>query len=287
MTIKTNYILFKTFYLGDDYYGSQRQPDLLTVEGAILKALHKKGYLSDAHYEDQIIHSAGRTDAGVHARAMTYGFFNQREDFHPMEVNTALPDTILIWSATKILVINEIPTIHPRFQALQRQYKFFVQDVNQKLNTSLVRRVVTQLTGTHDFRNFAKTHPNTNTIRTIDKIEFQRKQHIWEFDFQAKSFLWNQIRKMMRVILEVGKSNWSFDVVHSLLDPNNTSYATKLEPLAPEGLILWNILYPSGVKFQNCEISVQKLNNLVSTWIQYHQVRELFLKQIQSSFKQT
>ncbi len=98
MSNKNNYILIKVFYFGEHYHGSQRQPNLQTIEGNILYALHNKGYLSDKHYEDQIIHSAGRTDAGVHSRGMTYGFYNLRENFHPIEVNLSLPEDIIIWS---------------------------------------------------------------------------------------------------------------------------------------------------------------------------------------------
>ena len=118
----TKYTLFKTCYFGDKYYGSQRQPELHTIEGELLRALHNKAYINDNQLKMQEIHSAGRTDAGVHARGMTYGFFNQRESFHPIEVNTVLPEDILIWSSVTIDQIDDVMQYHPRFQARKREY---------------------------------------------------------------------------------------------------------------------------------------------------------------------
>ena len=49
-------------YQGTDYYGWQKQPDLPTIQGEIEKAIHA---FSGQNVE---VTTAGRTDAGVHAR---------------------------------------------------------------------------------------------------------------------------------------------------------------------------------------------------------------------------
>ena len=40
--------LFKIYYIGtNEYFGSQRQPRLMTIEESILNALISKGYIQD------------------------------------------------------------------------------------------------------------------------------------------------------------------------------------------------------------------------------------------------
>jgi Pseudouridylate synthase len=42
-------VALKIAYLGTDYYGFQRQPDLTTVEGEILSALEETGVVADVN----------------------------------------------------------------------------------------------------------------------------------------------------------------------------------------------------------------------------------------------
>jgi len=279
------YTLFKVCYLGTQYHGSQRQPELHTIEGEILRALHSKGYIDDESYKKLQIHSAGRTDAGVHARGMAYGVYNPREVFYPIEVNTALPEDIIIWSSGLSSLKKDTPTIHPRYQALQRQYKYFYVDSKQHLDSSLVSDVTKRLCGTHDFQNLSKYDENTNTIRTVDEINATKAGTVWVFDFKARSFLWHQIRKMMRVILNIGLHHWPLETVDSLLDPENREYSTKVEPVPPEGLILWDVLYPDSMKFQNCTKSIQRMDSLMDTWLEGIKLKQKILEEILHSFQ--
>jgi len=278
------YTLCKVFYLGENYNGSQRQPKLRTIEGELLNVLHQKQYISDDLYKNQIIHSAGRTDTGVHARAMVYGFYNQREVFYPMEVNSVLANDILIWSSCNVELVDDLPSVHPRYQALCRQYKYFLVDSQQQLQFPLVQSTIEKLSGTHDFRNFSKLEMKTNTIRTVDSIAVEKNEYIWVFNFVAKSFLWNQIRKMMRVITHIGKKEWSMEVLDSLFDPKDRTVASKLEPMPPNGLILWDIFYPSYLEFRNCNRSVEKLKSLLMSWRDSLYTQESLLQRLHNSF---
>ena len=57
------YYYFKVFYLGDNYYGLARQPNLKTIEGELIKALIKKKYLKEINNSKYLpLHFAGRTD---------------------------------------------------------------------------------------------------------------------------------------------------------------------------------------------------------------------------------
>jgi tRNA pseudouridine38-40 synthase len=282
-----NYTLFKGFYYGTNYHGSQRQPGLRTIEGEILQALHSKGYINDTQFGKQEIHSAGRTDAGVHARGMTYGIFNQRDKFYPIEVNTVLPDDIIIWSSGITSLYECIPTIHPRYQAIQRHYKYFYVDAQQQLDSSIVHQVISKMSGTHDFRNFSKYEENTNTVRTVDDIIAQKIGIIWIFDFKARSFLWHQIRKMVRTILLIGSNEWPLDTIDSLFGVHNPDFASKIEPVPPEGLILWNITYPKEMEFQNCSKSILRIQEQLDLWTEGLNQKQSMFREIRGSFQQT
>ncbi|MHA1112285.1 MAG: tRNA pseudouridine(38-40) synthase TruA [Promethearchaeota archaeon] len=286
MPEKNKYTLFKVYYFGEHYHGSQRQPKLPTIEGKLLNALNNKGYLSDEHYKDQIIHSAGRTDAGVHSRGMTYGFYTQRDVFYPIEVNTSLPEEIIIWSSgSSDLNDDNSPKVHPRYQALQRHYKYFFLDSQHVLNLDIVHETIDNLTGTHDFRNFSKFEQDKNTVRTVDQISVETVGNLWIFDFKAKSFLWNQIRKMVRVIIQIGSKQWLSEVLISLFNPRDLKYALKVEPVSPNGLILWDVTYPSHMEFQHCKKSIQKLNSHHSSWVDELKIKKSLLDRINDSFQ--
>ncbi len=282
--VKKHYTLFKVFYIGDMYHGSQRQPELHTIEGKLLNALYKKAYIDDEDYKKQVIHSAGRTDAGVHARGMTYGFFNQRKKFHPIEVNTALPEDIIIWGVTNSELKDNIPLIHPRYQATQRHYKYFIVDSNGILNQEIMQDCVKTLSGTHDFRNFSKNEEKTDTNRTVDEINIENYGDLWVFNFHARSFLWHQIRNMMRVMIQIGSQKWEMSILSSLLDPSDKKFALKIEPMLPNGLILWDVFYPE-ITFEKCAASYAKLIRVLNKWLYDLNIRTKILDSVKSSFE--
>ncbi|WP_225370737.1 pseudouridine synthase family protein [Methanobrevibacter arboriphilus] len=65
-------------------------------------------------------------------------------------------------------------------------------------------------------------------------------------DIYGESFLWNMIRKMMRIFLFVGKEEMEVEEVKDMLDPTKEY---NIKPLNPENLILMDIDY-NNIKFQ-------------------------------------
>ena len=65
-------------------------------------------------------------------------------------------------------------------------------------------------------------------------------------DIYGESFLWNMIRKMMRIFLFVGKEEMEVEEVKDMLDPTKEY---NIKPLNPENLILMDIEY-NNIKFQ-------------------------------------
>ena len=113
------------------------------------------------------------------------------------------------------------------------------------------------------FTNFTKRFQKTTT-RTIDDIKITKANlndyHKKEFpnlhdtlspvfvDIYGESFLWNMVRKMMRVFVDVAIGKLSLEKVEELLNPAENDPRANIKVLDPDYLILMDIKY-DGVKF--------------------------------------
>ncbi len=75
---------FKIAYFGDNFHGSQFQPDQRTVEGEVIAALRRLGV------ENPRLRSAGRTDAGVHAYGQVISFYSDEKSFRECSMQSFL-----------------------------------------------------------------------------------------------------------------------------------------------------------------------------------------------------
>ena len=81
------------------------------------------------------------------------------------------------------------------------------------------------------------------------------------FEFKSKSYLRQQIRRMVAKLIEVGTGILSKENFLKLFDPSsNISY----QPANPVGLILWDIIYEENVKFEVDSKSVNRMMNYFS-----------------------
>ena len=60
-------MFFRIGYLGDEFHGSQIQPDVRTVQGELMRVFRSLKWLTGPE-EDQLLVLSSRTDAGVHVR---------------------------------------------------------------------------------------------------------------------------------------------------------------------------------------------------------------------------
>jgi tRNA pseudouridine(38-40) synthase len=298
------YYLIKVFYLGTRYYGLARQPNLRTVEGEISQCLEKKGYILPSSSENfHPIHIASRTDKGVHARGAVMGIISGKNSFHPMEINSILPDDIKIWAfssierksggkssergfTVNIKSQNSSNLFNPRLDASYRHYKYFYVKESEILDLKKIRKAAEKFVGTHDFYNLCKFEINRKTIRTIDEIKISEKNGVIVFNFIAKSFLWKQIRKMVDVLLKIGRNIWSLDTIDQLLIFKEAKLANKIKPVNPDGLILWDTAYPSTIKFQICKRSLSYIDEILNRMVENFITKLSLLKTLKNSFKQ-
>lgn len=236
-------VALKVAYIGTDFYGFQRQPDVKTVEGELIGAL-KAANLID-NLKDSGYSIAGRTDRGVHALGNVISFRTDKEVMIN-QINDHLPKSIRILAKAGVRF-----GFKPRY-AKARYYRYI--GINKgSLDLDKMKKASEIIEGTHDFSNFSK-RSERNPIRTIDSIEISKKDDITIIDIVGESFLWNMVRKIASVLFLIANNELDINETHSILDPSITYPVT---PMPPEGLILMDTIY-ENIKFKYDEYAKNK-----------------------------
>ena len=235
-------------YDGSRFFGWERQPDKDTIQGkleAVLGALQ-------GHPVNVI--GAGRTDAGVHARAMTASVVldvTETPDALRDYLNRYLPDAIAVRE-----VKEAAPRFHARYNALGKTYRYtvFVGEVKPVFDRKYVtlldydpdvekmRQAAAYLLGENDFASFCgNPRMKKSTVRLVDHIAIERRKDRVVFTFHGTGFLQNMVRIMVGTLLEVGRGYWTPEQVRDILAAKDRKQAGPTAP--PEGLCLMKVDY--------------------------------------------
>lgn len=276
----------KIGYIGTNFHGFQRQPNLRTVEEELIYHLRKLDYIDDL--KKSRFRIAGRTDAGVHSLGNVISFQSEKE-VRVNEINNSLPDDIQILASAPVRY-----AFKPRY-AQMRQYRYLLF---QDLDTDILEQCAEIFKGTHNFTNFTKRFQKTTT-RTIDDIKITRVSlddyHKREFpnlhdtlspifvDIYGESFLWNMVRKMMRVFVDVATGKMDLDEVEKLLNPEEGEPRAYIKVMEAEYLILMDIQY-DGIRFRYddyaCERFRRNLVDSLGDLQKRYAIRESILKSL-------
>jgi len=233
-------VALKVAYIGTDFYGFQRQPGLSTVEGELLSALKKIGLINEI--SECGFGIAGRTDRGVHALGNVVSFFTEGEVIIN-QINDVLPNSI------NILAQAKVPLHFKTRYAKSRHYRYLMinEDEVDSNNFNLDKMIDAAMIfkGTHNFLNFSK-RSERNPVRTMLEIQVINEGNAIHLDVIGESFLWNMIRKMVTVLLNVFKGQLEPNNIYEYLDPEKDFL---IKPAPPEGLILMDVNY-NGIVFQ-------------------------------------
>jgi len=280
----------KIGYIGTNFHGFQRQPDLRTVEEELIYHLRKLDYIDDL--KKSRFRIAGRTDAGVHSLGNVISFQSEK-DVRVNEINNSLPDDIQILASAPVRY-----AFKPRY-AQMRQYRYMLF---QDLDIDKLRECAEIFKGTHNFTNFTKRFQKTTT-RTIDDIKVTKVDledyHKREFpnlhdtispifiDIYGESFLWNMVRKMMRVFVDVAIGKMTLDEVQDLLNPLEDAPRANIKVMEAEYLILMDIQY-DGIKFRYddyaCERFKRDLVDSLSDLQKRYAIRESIVKSLKDVY---
>ncbi len=235
-------------YDGSRYYGWERQPGRDTIQGKLENVLTR---MCDTPVE---VIGAGRTDAGVHAKAMVANA--RMETKHtPKEIrdymNKYLPEDIAVREVREASM-----QFHARYKAVGKTYCYTCYDGDVKPvfdrkyvctlsfspDVEAMRQAAEYLVGKHDFKSFCgNSHMKKSTVRIVDKIEIVRKKSYIYFNYHGTGFLQNMIRILTGTLLEVGKGSYPPEHVKEILEALDR---TKAGPTAPAcGLSLIKVDY--------------------------------------------
>jgi tRNA pseudouridine38-40 synthase len=234
-------------YAGTRYSGWQKQKNARTVQGDLEYAIAEA--LETDAFEFQ---GAGRTDAGVHALkqvahlearlAMPLETFRRR-------VNDALPPDI------NVLSIGKAPhRFHARHHALARSYLYqiarrrsafakpFVWWVKEPLDLARMQEAAARFAGMHDFRSFSADDPeDKSTAVLIERVTIAEDGDLVLVRVCGSHFLWKMVRRMVGVIVEVGRGGLPVSHVDRFLREPSATPAKLTAPSS--GLFLEHVFY--------------------------------------------
>lgn len=232
---------FIVAYDGSRYFGFVRQSGRQTIEGELLKAFKKCGLyreLGDAKYR-----VAARTDRGASALGQVVALdLLKKPDIQAL--NSHLPEDIKILSACEV---NS--DFDPRRDARSKHYRYKCE-LPPNFDLKSTRRAAKMFEGVHDFKNFCKRERGRTTVGEIKSVRITARDGL-TFDFVAPSFLWQQVRRIVKALLAVGAGEISLPELELRLDGKVDK---GMQPAPAGGLVLIAVDYPSpSFKFKGHE----------------------------------
>ncbi len=246
-------------YDGTRYHGWEaKQNTDMTIQGKLEQILERMSK------EPVKVIGAGRTDAGVHALAMTANVHLDTEAIRkqgttPSEAGTALRDYLNRYLPDDICV-QEAKAVserfHSRYNAVGKTYRYTCYDAPQKPvfdrkyvyvlehspDLEKMRRAAGLLSGTHDFASFCgNPKMKKSTVRTIESIEIARHGARLAFTYRGDGFLYHMVRILTGTLLEIGYGTRSPESIPNILAARQRSQAGFLAPA--QGLCLMEVRY--------------------------------------------
>ena len=231
-------------YDGTDFAGFQVQPGARTVQGELEAALARL-----AGGRRLRVDGAGRTDAGVHASGQVIAFTYDGR-LPVAELGRALG--ALLPADVAISGLRRAPAaFHPRFAARYREYRYTVWNgprsplreryalgVRDPLDTAAMARAGQVFIGRHDFSAFGAA--DRQPVRTLHWVRVRRAGSLVTVDVAGDAFLRGMVRRMMAVLLEVGRGQMDEAAVAAALGADRPALDGAMAPA--KGLTLRRVV---------------------------------------------
>ena len=235
-------------YDGTRFFGWERQPGKDTIQGKL------EAVLGQLQGRPVNVIGAGRTDAGVHARAMTANVVldvAEKPEAIRDYLNRYLPDAIAVRE-----VKEAGARFHARYNALGKTYRYtcfdgdvkpvfdrkYVTILDYSPDVEKMRQAAGYLVGEHDFASFCgNPRMRKSTVRLVDSITVVRQRDRIVFTFHGTGFLQNMVRSLVGTLLEVGRGARQPEDMPALLEARDRRLAGPTAP--PEGLCLMKVDY--------------------------------------------
>ncbi len=237
---------FRVEYDGSCYCGWQSQVKEISIQQKLEQAF------STVTQKKCSVVGAGRTDAGVHARAQGVHIdLPDSTDLYRclLSVNSVLPRDIAIYN-----LVRTRDDFHARYSAVRRRYIYRITErkrplqrsqswfVSYTLDWERMCHEASTLVGRHDFTSFcASGHSNNTMDCTVYKAEFGAEDWYRTFTIEANRFLYKMVRSLVGTLVDMGRGQIS----DSLMDIINSRDRTTAGRTAPaSGLVLEDVIYP-------------------------------------------
>lgn len=209
--------IYKLFveYNGRNFYGSQIQSSLRTVEGVLKDTISK---LIDGNFK---LFFSSRTDAGVHALCNVVKLVCSKEINNKKEflnkLNFFLPDDLKVKKIQKVK--KDFDPRNVKYKIYQYTiynsfypptlFKEYVWWVKEKLSLKLLKEAARVICSTKDFsfattKDFIKTKRDTFCVIEVNVV---KSGDFIRIIFKGKRFLHRLIRNLVSLMVEVAKGN--------------------------------------------------------------------------------
>lgn len=200
---------------------------------------------------------AGRTDAGVHARAQIAHFTHDAEiDAYRTlaSLNGLLPHDI------RILKVESVPEdFHARYSALSKEYHYHLHlesvldpfkrlysyHFHQSLDLALLKEAASFFLGKRDFTSFANDSDEgsagRNPVRTITRLDIVPERGGIRLEFEGDGFLYKMVRNITGTLIDVARGRTPLKTLPDIFMAKDRRRAGQAAPA--QGLFLISVNY--------------------------------------------
>jgi len=215
------------------------------------------------------LHSASRTDTGVHALGMVAHFEIPAAESRgrgmstrklALALNAWLPEDIRVLSASRAT-----EKFHARFDAAGKQYRYFVWNhtamnpllrhsawqVTRPLDLPAMRVAAPRFVGRHDFKSFAasRNYEMASTVRQLTRCDIKKSGHLLTFIIEGDGFLYKMCRGIVGTLVQIGLGKFPPDEIKRMLAKKDRRVAGMTAPA--HGLVLWKVFYGRNQKSES------------------------------------
>ena len=239
-------------YDGRRFKGFAPNRQVRTVAGVLTEALEK--WLGHS----VVLTCAGRTDSGVHAWGQVVHF-----DTSATDVDCVALQRSLVKMLAPEVVVREAGVVDASFDArrtaIGRRYRYTVLNrpvpdpflaglawhVEEPLDVRSMQLGCDPLIGEHDFSSFCRRPPveGASMTRRVRWAEWQELgDGLLRFDIEASAFCHQMVRSLVGTLVAVGRGKKRAGDMAWILRSGDRQLAG--QPAPPDGLVLWEVLYP-------------------------------------------
>ena len=224
-------------YDGTNYNGWQVQPNGITIEGVLNRAL------AELTGEPVTVIGASRTDSGVHSLGNVAVFDTETRippDKISYALNQRLPDDIVVQHSCEVP-----PDFHPRRCASRKTYEYKILNrtfpmplrrfdtyfYHRRLNVADMQEAAWLLVGEHDFKSFCSIHTQAkSTVRTMYSLTVEKQGDLIVIRVTGSGFLYNMVRILAGTLLQAGSGERKPGEMTQILNAADRSAAGPTAP---------------------------------------------------------